>query len=80
MGTCDGIIIATIISTHIPTNDAIAPGQDCPGIRIHAIDIVQSPGMRISPIADMELQQSTVTHALTAKSSVETPMMLRWEA
>src|ERR1700722_12782959 len=80
IGTCDGIIIATIIGAHIPTNETIAARQDCPGIRIHAIDIVQPPCIRISPIADMEFQQSTVTIALTAKSSAETPIMLRWEA
>ena len=36
----DGSIIATIITTHMPKNDAAAPGYVCPGIRIHAIDIV----------------------------------------
>ena len=38
-----------------PRNDAAAPGHVCPGIRIHAIDIVQPPGIGISPIADMFL-------------------------
>jgi len=41
MGTKDGSIIATIIRPTIPRNDAAAPGHVCPGIRIHAIDIVQ---------------------------------------
>jgi len=40
MGTRDGSIIATIITTHMPRNDAAARGHVCPGIRIHAIDIV----------------------------------------
>jgi hypothetical protein len=48
-GTKDGSIIATIITTHMRRNDAAAPGQVCPGIRIHAIDIVQRPGIGISP-------------------------------
>src|SRR5439155_511699 len=29
----------------MPRNDAAAPGHVCPGIRIHAIDIVQPPGI-----------------------------------
>jgi hypothetical protein len=35
----DGSIIAAIITTHIPTNDAPASSHVCPGIRIHIIDI-----------------------------------------
>ncbi|HEX2462711.1 MAG TPA: hypothetical protein VHJ58_21405 [Vicinamibacterales bacterium] len=61
MGTRDGSIIATIITTHMPRNDAAAPGHVCPGIRIHAIDIVQPPGIGISPIADMDAHQTIVT-------------------
>src|SRR5262249_48928695 len=80
MGTKDGSIIATIITTHMPRNDAAAPGHVCPGIRIHAIDIVQRPGIGISPIADMEAFQKIVTAALAAKSSAETPKKARWEA
>src|ERR1017187_7959239 len=59
MGTRDGSIIATIITSHMPTNDAAAAGQVCPGIRIHA--------------ADMEPHQTMVTVALVAKTSAETP-------
>src|SRR6266498_4001627 len=80
MGTRDGSIIATIITTHMPRNDAAAPGHVCPGIRIHAIDIVQPPGIGISPIADMDAPQTIVTAALAAKSSAETPKKARWEA
>ena len=80
IGTKDGSIIATIITTHMPRNDAAAPGQVCPGIRIHAIDIVQPPGIGISPIADMDSHQTIVTAALPAKSSAETPKKARWEA
>jgi hypothetical protein len=80
MGTRDGSIIAIIITTHMPRNDAAAPGHVCPGISIHAIDIVQPPGIGISPIADMDAHQTFVTAALAAKSSAETPKKARWEA
>src|SRR5438045_1485264 len=72
MGAKDGSFIATIITIHMARNDAAAPGHVCPGIRIHAIDIVQPPGICISPIADMEAHQTMVTAALAAKSSAET--------
>jgi len=42
-------------------------------MRIHAMDIVQPPGMGISPIADMDAHQRIVTVALAAKRSAETP-------
>src|SRR5206468_9580617 len=57
----------------MPRNDAAAPGQVCPDIRTHAIDIVQPPGIGISPIADMDAHQAIVPAALAAKSSAETP-------
>src|SRR5207244_12049816 len=79
MGTKHGSIIATIVTTHMPRNDAAAPGHVCPGIRIHAIDIVQPPGIGISPITDMDAHQTIVTAALAAKSSAETPKKARWE-
>src|SRR5438552_2991479 len=80
MGTKHGSIIATIVTTHMPRNDAAAPGHVCPGIRIHAIDIGQPPGIGIFPIADMDAHQTIVTTALAAKSSAETPKKARWEA
>src|SRR6202521_3271930 len=61
-------------------NDAAAPSHVCPRIRIHAIDIVQPPGIGISPIADMDAHQTIVTAALAAESSAETPKKARWEA
>src|SRR2546422_7826696 len=64
----------------MPRNDAAAPDHVCPGIRIHAIDIVQPPGIGISPIADMDARQTIVTAAQAAKSSAETPKKARWEA
>ena len=80
MGTRDGSIIAIIITIHIARNDDAAPSHVCPGISIHAIDIVQPPGIGIPPIADMDADQSVVTDALAAKSSAETPKKARWEA
>jgi hypothetical protein len=47
-------------------------------MRIHAIDMVQSPGMGMPP--DMDEHQIVVTAALLAKSSAEMPMNVRWEA
>src|SRR5258708_15326415 len=64
----------------MPRNDAAAPGHVCAGIRIHAIDIVQPPGIGISPMSDMDAHQTIVTTALAAKSSAETPKKARWEA
>ena len=61
MGTRDGSIIATIIPTHMPRNHAVAPGHVCPVVRIHAIDIVQPPGIGISHIADMDAHQTPVS-------------------
>jgi len=46
----------------MPRNDAAAPGHVCPGIRIHAIDIVQPPGIGIPPIADMDAHQTIVSN------------------
>jgi hypothetical protein len=54
-------------------NDAAAPGHVCPGIRIHAIDIAQPPGIGFPPIADIEALQAIVTAALAPKSTAETP-------
>src|SRR3979490_1135073 len=64
----------------MPRNDAAAPGHVCWGIRIHAVDIVQPPGIGISPIADMDAHQTIVTATLAAKSSAETPEKACWEA
>src|ERR1700761_940450 len=64
---------------HMPRKDAESPNHVCPGIRIHAIDIVQPPGIGMPPIADMDAHQATVPAALTANSSVETPRKTRLE-
>src|SRR5579863_6809940 len=87
MGTKDGSIIATIITTHIPRNDAPTPSHVCPHIRSHAADILQPPGIGISTIADMDVPQTIVSAAQAAnsaaahaaKSSAETPKKARWE-
>src|SRR4029079_11966415 len=71
MGTSDGSIIATIITVHMPRNDAAAMGHVCPGMRIHAIDIAHPPGIGI--IADIDAHQTIVTAALAANSSAEAP-------
>ena len=80
MGAKEGSIIATIIALHMPRNDAAAPAHVCPGIRIHAIDIVQPPGMGIPPIADMDVDQAIVTAALATKNRAETPASACCEA
>ena len=58
-----------------PKPDAAAPGHVCPGS--HAIDIVQPPGIGISPIADMDANQTIVTAALPTNSSAGTPKKAR---
>ena len=78
-GVSDGNIIATIITAHIPTNDAIAPNHDCPGITIHMCDIVQPPGICIPPIVDMDAHVAIVIAALATKTIAETPSVTRRE-
>src|SRR6476620_6432439 len=80
MGIRDGSIIAIIITAHMPRNDAAAPGHVCPGIRIHAIDIVQPPAIVISPIVAIDAHRTIVAVALAAKKSAETPRKTRCEA
>ena len=54
-GMRDGSIIATIITNHIAMKEAAEPGQLWPGILIHAIDMVQPPGIGMPP--DIERQR-----------------------
>ena len=63
----------------MPTNDDAAPAHDCPGIRIHAIDIVHPPAIVIPPIADIELHQTIVTAALAANNNAATARNARSE-
>ena len=46
----------------------------------HTIDIVQPPGIGISPMAVMDALQTIVTAALATKSSAETPRKACWDA
>ena len=73
MGPNDGSIMAAIITVHMPVNDAAAWGHVCPGMRIHAIDIVQPPGIGIPLIADIDVHQRIVSVVLPAKSNPQTP-------
>jgi len=57
--------------------DAAAPIHVCLGIRIQAIDIVQPPGIGMSPMSDMDAHQNTVNAALTANSRTEAPKNAR---
>src|SRR5689334_8596887 len=57
--------------THMPRNDAAATAQPWPGI--HAIDIVQPPGIFMPSMADIDAPQAMVPAALAANSSPETP-------
>jgi hypothetical protein len=66
MGTKDGNIMATIITSHMRRNDAAAPVQLCPGMRIHTIDA--------SPIPDMDMHAKQVNVVLAVKISKETTM------
>ncbi len=72
--------MATIITVHMPRKDAAAPVHVCPGIRIHAIDIVQPPGIGISLIADMDAHEWIVATVLATKSSADMPKKACWEA
>jgi hypothetical protein len=56
----------------MPTNDDAAPAHECPGIRIHVIDIVHPPTIAIPPFADIELHQTIVTAMLTANNNATT--------
>jgi hypothetical protein len=69
----DGSIIVTIMTTHIPANDAATPAHVCPHIGIHALDIVQPPGIGNSPIADIDALPAIVAAVLAAKHSADTP-------
>jgi hypothetical protein len=71
-GASDGSIIAGVITIHMARNETATRAHVCPGIRIHAIDIVQPPGIGIPPIADIEEHQTTVAVALAANNSAQT--------
>jgi hypothetical protein len=76
MGTSDGSIIATIITSHMPRKDAALVSHVCPGIGIHIIDIFQPPGIGMS-MDDIDAAQPIVSAALVAKSSAAAPKKAR---
>src|SRR6185437_6936011 len=63
----------------MPRNDVATPGHVVPQIGIPAIDIVQPPGIGISPVVDMDVDRMIVAAALAAKSSAEMPKKARSE-
>jgi hypothetical protein len=79
IGVKDGNIIATIITTHMPMNEAAASGRDRPAIRIRIIDIVQPPGMGMPRMVDMDRHQKIVSAALVANSNAQTATKTRGE-
>jgi hypothetical protein len=62
------------------TKETVAPAHVCPGIRIHAIDIVQPPGIGISPVADIALHQTVVTATQTTNTIAKSKMKVRRDA
>src|SRR5579884_493119 len=65
------------MTSHMPTNDAPAPASVCPGIAIQAMDMLQPPGISMSPA--MEWLSATVPAQLKAKSTAEALRKARWE-
>jgi hypothetical protein len=72
MGQLDGSIIAIIIASHISRKIAPAAMVDCPGMRIHIMDISQPPGIRMPP--DM-LRAASRVNAADARNTA--PARLR---
>ena len=48
VGSAEGIIIATIMASHMSRKLIADDKKVCPGMRIHIMDIVQPPGISIS--------------------------------
>jgi hypothetical protein len=70
--------MATIITIHIAMNAAAAPSQVWLGILIHAIDIVEPPGIAIPP--DMGPHQAIVAPALARNRRAQVPTKVRSRA
>ena len=66
-----------VITTHMPRKDAAASSHVCQGISIQVMDMVQPPGIGISPIADIDPHQTIVSAVLPANSSAEMPKKVR---
>jgi hypothetical protein len=67
------------MTIHMLKNDAALPSHVCRGIGIHAIDILQPPGIAIAPSPDIDPHQAIVTAAHKAKSSAEMHRKVRRE-
>ncbi len=71
--------MAGIITAHMAMNEAVMPAQLWPGIRIHAMDMVQPPGIPMPGMAAMDLYQRIVTAALITKTSAAAAINTRRE-
>ena len=61
----------------MPRKDAAVSSHVCPGISIQVMDMLQPPGIGISPIADIDPHQTIVTAVLAVNSSAEMPKNVR---
>jgi hypothetical protein len=61
------------MTIHMPTNDAAAANHVWAGVRIHAMDIVQPPGIGIALVVGMEAHHVALNAVLTANAIVEMP-------
>ncbi len=68
------------MTIHMLKNDAALPSHVCRGIGIHAIDIVQPPGIAAAPFPDIDPHQAIVIAAHAAKSTPEMQRKALWEA
>src|SRR3954469_12224313 len=69
-GNADGIIIATIIASHMTRKLKAEPNQVWPCMRIHIIDMVQPPDICSSQ--HMERQNQMVAEMLAMKARRQT--------
>jgi hypothetical protein len=58
-------------------NAVAEPSHVCPGIRIHAIDIVQPPGIGMPSVDDMDAHHAIVNAALATNTAVRTAKNVR---
>ncbi len=58
------------MASHIRRNIAAEIVQDCPGIRIHIMDIIQPPGISMPPA--IERQKLTVAATLATNAMAQT--------
>src|SRR5436189_4378934 len=72
MGSADGIIIATIMASHISRKLPADASHVWPLILIHIVDILQPPGISISQ--QIERQKWTVAATLAKNPTAQTAM------